>query len=378
MKVIAIFTGYFSPHLGGVEKYVEKLSYHLSAKKYKVIIITSNHDNLLYIEERKNLKIYRLPVLNLFRNRYPIPKINCNYIKIIKEIKNQKIDYLLLNTRFHLISLIGAKIGKKLKKPILLIEHGSNHFTVNNKILDFCGHLYEHILTNVLKKYVDKYYGVSLGCNEWLKHFKIEADGVFYNSIEKEDYEKYKKKFFIKKKKNEIIITFAGRLIKEKGIFILLDAFNSLSRKYPQLKLIIAGEGPLFSKLKSTNKIWFTGKLTHEKIMTLFNSSDIFVHPSMFPEGLPTSILEAGLMKCAIIATDRGGTIEVINNNDLGLIIKENSVDLEEKIEHLVQNPKLLIMLKENISRHIINNFTWDKVTNKIIEEMKGFDINER
>ncbi len=55
--------------------------------------------------------------------------------------------------------------------------------------------------------------------------------------------------------------------------------------------------------------------------MSLYRRSDVFVYPSMYPEGLPTSILEAALGDCAIIATPRGGTEEVITSPALGWIV---------------------------------------------------------
>lgn len=375
MKKIGIFTGFFLPHLGGVERYTDKLSEQLKKLGYEIVIITSNHDNLEKIEENK-YKIYRLPIYNSLKQRYPIPKKNKEYKQLIKQIENEKFDYIICNTRFYLNTQLGVKLAKKQHIPVLLIEHGSSHFSINNKVLDYFGGIYEHFLTNLIKKKVTGFYGVSNRCNQWLKHFKINAKGIFYNSIDKECYEKFSSKKYKYNFKDKIVITYAGRVIREKGVYLLLDAFNKLADQYPNIVLVIAGDGPILEELKEKynhSRIHFEGKLSYDEIMPLYNATDIFVHPSMFPEGLPTTILEAGIMKCAIIATDRGGTTEVINNKKLGLIAEENTEDVYKKIKYLLDRPTEIERFKENIHNRIINDFVWEntaKIVNKELEKL--------
>lgn len=376
-KKIVMFSGYFLPHLGGVERYVDKLTEALRKLGYDIIIVTSNESNLSNFEEKEEYKIYRLPIRNIFKGRYPIPFKNKEFKFLIDKIKKENADYYILNTRFHLTTMVGAKLAKKLNVPVVVIEHGSNHFTVNNKVLDFFGSIYEHILTNVLKKYVNNFYGVSKRCNQWLKHFSIDAKGVFYNSIDASAYDNFKNKKYSRDFKNKTVISFAGRIIKEKGIIMLLDAFKELSVDYKDSVLVVAGDGPILSQLKEQYKsdnIFFEGKLSYDEVMSLYNATDIFVHPSMFPEGLPTAILEAGLMNCAIIATDRGGTIEVINNDKYGLICEENLESLKSKLKYLLDNPKMVENLKDNIHNRVINDFSWDATAKTVKKELEEIE----
>ena len=374
MKKIGIFTGFFLPHLGGVERYTDKLVEQLKIQGYEVVIVTSNDGNYINYEQTDNYKIYRLPSYNIVKQRYPIINKDKEYYELIERIKAEKIDYYICNTRFYLTSLIGAKLAKENNKKLFIIEHGSNHFTVNNKVLDFFGAKYEHFLTNRLKKYNPSVYGVSERCNNWLKHFKIEATGVFYNSVDDKTYELFKNKHYIKNKKDKIIIGFVGRVIKEKGIILLLEVFERLSKEYKNIELYVAGNGPILEEVKSkyTNKkIHFVGKLNYEEVMSLYNDLDIFINPSMYPEGLPTSILEAGIMKSAIIATDRGGTIEVINKEKYGIIMEENEESLEKSLKLLLNDYQKIEDLKNNIQDRILKEFTWKETSKKVIKELK-------
>lgn len=378
-KTVAIFTGYFLPFLGGIERYTDKLAEHLQSLGYKIIIVTSNYDRFEN-EEKGKYHIFRIPLYSLFHKRYPIPKKNKEYKETISKLDKEKIDIVICNTRFHLTSMIGSKFAKKKNLPILVIEHGSNHFTVNNKVLDYFGSIYEHMLTNHLKKFVERFYGVSERCNTWLKHFKIDATGVFYNSIDENAYHEFKDKHYLDKKNDKTVITFAGRIIKEKGITELLEAYKDISKKYKNTMLIVAGDGPILEQLKKDypqKNIHFEGKLSYNEVMSLYNDTDIFVHPSMFPEGLPTVILEAGIMKCAVVATDRGGTTEVINDEKYGIMIEENVESIKKQLSYLLDNKSELERKKENIHHRVMKNFTWKVTAKQVAKELEEM-INEK
>lgn len=368
-KTIAIFNGFYLPHLGGVERYTSKLIEQLT--DYNIIIVTTNNDNYSDYEETENLKIYRLPTRKLFKNRFPILKKNKIYKDLVNRINKEKIDYVICNTRYYQTSILGAKLSKKRGIPLVFIEHSSNHISVGNKVLDYLGAHYEHYLTRKIKKYNPVFYGVSKKCNEWLKHFNIDAKGVFYNSIDESTYSEFHQK---KDKSKNMIICYAGRIIVEKGIVNLLEAYETLLNKHNNIELHIAGDGPILSQLKEKYKnVKFLGKLGYDDVMKLYDKTDIFVHPSMYPEGLPTVILEAGIMKNAIIATDRGGTKEVICNSDCGFIVEENIEDLVDKIDMLLKQPELIEKMKENIHKRIIENFTWVKTSGYVRKELNKY-----
>lgn len=162
MKTIAFFSGYYLPHAGGIEKYEYNLAKQLSKRNIKVVIVTSRDDkNLQSIEKTEYATIYRLPIYSVFSKRYPIIKKNREYRNILRQLEKENIGFCILNTRFQLTTLVGAKFARKNKISRCIIEHGSSHFTVYNKVLDFFGHIYEHLLTKKVKRYVSDFYGVS-------------------------------------------------------------------------------------------------------------------------------------------------------------------------------------------------------------------------
>ncbi len=108
------------------------------ARGYRVIIITSKHSNDLSHESiEEGIKIYRLPIYNFGKKRYPFPRKNKTYKELLKKIKAENIDYFVINTRFQLPSLIGAKIAKEQGKQAIFTDHGTTYLTINSNSIKY-------------------------------------------------------------------------------------------------------------------------------------------------------------------------------------------------------------------------------------------------
>ncbi|CAD2079259.1 glycosyltransferase family 4 protein [Phocicoccus pinnipedialis] len=194
---------------------------------------------------------------------------------------------------------------------------------------------------NFLKK--DNYLLISNG---------IDLDNKFnYNRVDKNSTELLKKEHNINKE--DIVITFIGRLVKEKGIFDLLDAFNLI--KSQNVKLIIMGSLPSserdmlsyseIMKYQSNPNIIFTGQVNNTEEYLYI--SDIFCLPS-YREGMPRSIIEAMSMKNAIIATNiRGSREEVIHGRNGYLVNLNSSREIADRIDELVSDRNTLYKMKQ-------------------------------
>ncbi|MBO5478116.1 MAG: glycosyltransferase family 4 protein [Clostridia bacterium] len=207
--------------------------------------------------------------------------------------------------------------------------------------------------------------GVSRACCNWLKHYKINAKGVLSNAIEVSEYDFYKD--ISKTNQKNIRILYAGRLIKDKGIILLVEAFKRILNNFTNVELFIAGDGPLEEILKKEKNMQLLGKLNHEELMKEYAKADIFINPS-YSEGLPTTVLEAGLMKCAVVATDVGGTSEIIEDRKEGLLCKPEVLDITEKLEVLIKDEILRETLGEKLHEKVVKQFSWDNTANKILE----------
>ena len=143
------------------------------------------------------------------------------------------------------------------------------------------------------------------------------------------------------KKENIFTIVSTSRLIARKGINYLIDTFIDLNKKVNNVKLIIVGDGDLKNDLKNrvkkngiNDKVEFWGKVEKKDIIKVYQKSDVFVLSSL-NEGMSNSLLEAMSCGLAIVATDVGGTNELVDENN-GIIIKKKSCfDILKALEKL-------------------------------------------
>jgi glycosyltransferase involved in cell wall biosynthesis len=131
----------------------------------------------------------------------------------------------------------------------------------------------------------------------------------------------------------------ACRLIEKKGLTTSLRAFAEFTRRYPNSRFTIAGEGPLLPSLQEqagalriADRITFTGFISQAQLRELFYRSHIFLHPSETAadgnqEGVPNSMLEAMASGLPIFATTHGGIPEAIENGVSGVLVDERDAD---------------------------------------------------
>jgi len=282
-----------------------------------------------------------------------------------------------VNNRFYIHSLFGVQFAYKRHIPIVLIEHASGHFNMNNAIINLFGEMYEHIITYIIKKYHPIFCGVSVQCNKWLEHYHIAAKDILPNAIDilgieyiiHNNTKSFRDNFNISRE--AIVVCYAGRLLIEKGIKKLIEVINLLSIKGKILYLFIAGSGNMeaYIKQNTNTNIIFLGQLDFSEIITLLKDCDIFCLPTDYPEGFPTSILEAVACECFCISTIKSGALQLFPDKSYGILLKENTIkNLSKAIEYVIDNKEYrenAVMLAKS---ELLKYFTWDKTVNKLID----------
>lgn len=148
-------------------------------------------------------------------------------------------------------------------------------------------------------------------------------------------------------------LVIVGRVIERKGHHFVIDCLPNLISKFPNLKLVIVGNGENENALKETVKdkklddfIQFEGYQTN--VHKYLSNSDIVLVPS-YAEGLPLVIFEAFSVKKPVIAFDTIGCNEAIKNNETGILVQPFNLDeLEIEIEKLLLNKEERIRLGAN------------------------------
>lgn len=205
----------------------------------------------------------------------------------------------------------------------------------------------------------------------------IDLDDEFnINKINTNNISKIKEKHNIDE--SDIVVSFVGRLVKEKGIIDLLNAYKHINSK--NVKFIIIGSLPdserdneainTINSFKSNSNIIFTGQISN--INEYLYLSDIYCLPS-YREGMPRSIIEGMAMKNAIIATNiRGSREEIVHNSNGYLVNTSSEEEIAFYIDELVNDASKLNSFKEVGFQRANNLYNENDVVLKQINVMKN------
>lgn len=180
-------------------------------------------------------------------------------------------------------------------------------------------------------------------------------DEVFLNSVGKD--------------KNYIL--FFSRIDKyQKGIDVLIRAFSLVSKKYPELRLVLSGyELDNFRKLirdypqEIQDKIEYVGFVTGDRKLRILLDAKIFVLPSRY-ESQPISVIEAAACGKPVIVSDIP-ELKFVVDNGFGISFYVDSIiDLQRKIEFMIENDEIRQHMGMK-GREFARNFTWDKISDE-------------
>jgi glycosyltransferase involved in cell wall biosynthesis len=170
---------------------------------------------------------------------------------------------------------------------------------------------------------------------------------------------------------------FVGRIVKDKGIKELIEAFINLDDQVPNSsKLVLIGPmgtgkdfvgNDLELTIKSNHNILYLGR--HDDVRPFLAASDIFVLPS-YREGLPNVVLQAGAMGLPCIVSDVAGSNEIIIHNQNGLIVPvKDSKALFNKMYILLINKDLRNGLAENSRSMVTSRYQQKSLWGALLQE---------
>ena len=145
-------------------------------------------------------------------------------------------------------------------------------------------------------------------------------------------------------------LLFVGDISREKGIEVLLSAYESLARDRPPLVLI--GKRTADSPRELPDQVMVYLNWTHNDVMTAFRRCLIAILPSVWPDPCPTTVLEAMASGCAVISTSTGGIVDMVVSGHSGLLVAPGDADaLASAITRLLTNGALRAQLAAGARR---------------------------
>lgn len=172
------------------------------------------------------------------------------------------------------------------------------------------------------------------------------------------------------------VVAFAGRLVREKGVSVLLQAFARAQALVPEARLLIAGQGVEEASLRTFAKelgvakcVTWLGHLPRPEMEQHFESAWVQVVPSLWAEPFGNVTTEAMMRGTAVIASAVGAQPEIVRNGATGFLLPPGDIpSLTEALLKLLQNRDLAEQMGQAGRQRALTHFSEDQRTERFIE----------
>jgi len=352
------------------------------SNNFEVKLVTSHSEQNSLIEQQEGVEVKSV---NMTRQITPFKDLKALY-EIYSYIKEQNPDIVYTFTpKAGLLGMIASFIARVPERI---------HNIVGMPLMEAVGK------KKMLLKFIEKLtylFSTKLFCNSFglkkyindnltNKEVEVIANGsingvdteYFKNNKTQDELKEIKAKLNIQE--NDFVITFVGRIVKDKGINELIESFINLEKKYKNIKLLLVGDyeehlNPIKKENKklidSLDSIITVG--FQNDIREFLSISNLFVLPS-YREGLPNSMIEAGSFGIPLLATNINGCNEIIEENITGILVqKKNIQSLQEGIEKLLNDKELYNNIQSKVRERIIQRYDQKYFWKELENEFKKF-----
>ena len=347
-----------SSGLGGAERLVVDDINEMYTQGYPVCLLTLKKESEFSVSDE-----LVFPKENCQRINFGSLFNFTDWLKVCKYIKKEKPDIVLTHLWFsNTILRVVCKIAGV--KNVISFEHNV-YDTVKTKKMYF--------MDKLLQRYCRKILAVSSAVKEsLLKHgineekIVVVNNGIVISKYNKSFNSDLKEKLGIPKE--TFVFLSIGRLISQKGMDVLIRAFEKVSGNSV---LLIVGQGPdenmlkkLAKDLNLENRVHFMG--VRSDISDILSISDSFVLASRY-EGLGIAVLEAMAGRKPIIISDFPAGKDMIESGKSGLVVeRENEEDLAKAMQKIIDNPELRNNLADEAYKKV-QEFSIEEHVNKIL-----------
>lgn len=369
MKILLL--NYEYPPLGGgagiaTQNLLEQLK---NEKNLKIDLVTSSIGE--YKEEKysENINIY---YLDIGKKRELKDQSLKDLLKYSRKAYS-KINELEKEKKYDLIhAFFGVPCGflaMLMKKPYIVSLRGSDvpFYSVKYKLLDtFLFQFLYRLIWGKAKYVVANSQGLRDLAFKTIDEYNIE---VIYNGVNINMFKPLKKE-------KDFSIVSTSRLIERKGLKYLIEGFASFAKGKKNVRLDFYNEGNQHEELKQLvkglgieEKVRFLGMADRNELAKSIPKYHIFALPSL-NEGMSNSLLESLACGLAVIATNVGGTKELVDDTNGIIVEKENGDEIFNALEKLYKERKLLESMGRK-SREKAKYMSWESVAKEYIKLYK-------
>ncbi|MGF3113658.1 glycosyltransferase family 4 protein [Facklamia sp. P9177] len=323
---IGMFTDTYFPQLSGVSTSIKLLTKELRARGHEVVIFTTTDPNAE--AEPDVVRISSVPFLSFSDRRIAYR----GFDRCLKIARSMNLDLIHTHTEFSM-GLAGKYVASRLKIPNIHTYHtmyeNYTHYILDGLLVQanhvrvisrqYCNQSNAVIAPSQLTKDTLESYGVHVP-------IQIIATGVNIPNFKPEEAKTLRKTLGFNSK--DRVLLSLSRLSKEKNIIEVLYSYCELKQKDPNLKLVIAGDGPERDSLEQFSRkhdldVRFVGFVDHDEVWRYYQMADLYVNASE-SESQGLTYLEAIVNRCPIIAKSNDYLKTVMQEEAFGVLFDEN------------------------------------------------------
>ena len=359
MKIL-FWSEKFWPFIGGAETFGMHLIAEMRDRGHDVIVVTSTDDltELPDEETYNNVPIYRFPFQRALLGKNIEEIVACQR-RVARLKQTFQPDLIHLNgisasTLFHLQTptSLSVPVVVRMNQDIFSSE-GARNNTLMNTVLKTASW--------VVSVSQDLHHQVC----RWLPE-AASRSSVIYTGVPKPYPDPTPLSF------EAPTLSCLGRLVSAKGFDLAVAAFTIIRQQFPDIRMMIGGDGPdrselveLVGKYRLEDAVDFLGWIKPSDAFQFLSSATIVLIPSRY-EGLPQVAIQAAMMARPIVASRVSGLPEVVQDYETGLLINKNDVQgLADAVRHLLRNPDLAMQMGRAARARALRVFDWDECLEK-------------
>ena len=359
-KILLVYYKLFKP--GGVAKVLTNLANSLSEDGYtvEILLLMSKRDHFYPLNS--NIKVHNIDTFSHWA--WKICEFNVKYLRFVPKIRN--INAYIYHIGVFLMLRSWMRKNHQNYDTIISAWYKLSSFLALNKKASKKTIAWEHVtyetggilFKDTLRKYYKNLKGIVCINSPAIEHYKQYNKTYFIPNIIGEPFENQPE---ISLENKENLISFVGRLDREKNAIALLEIFKKANVSN-DWKLQIIGDGSerknleqFVEKNQLQDRVIFYGTKTSEEILKLLRRSKIFGFTSL-KEALGIVLVEAMFCSNAIISYNCNyGPSDIVKNNSGFLIDVNNKEDFIQKLEMLTNSDEKLEKMMESASKEAQN-----------------------
>lgn len=361
LRIAYVYDNIYPYYVGGVEKRVWEVATRLSKRGHEVHWYGMKYWDGPDIIFKDGIWLHGvcLPQELFVNGRRSIREALYFAWKLLKPLANEKYDIIDCQNAPY-FPAFPSKVCALLRKCVLIItwhEVWNRYWYEYLGKVGLAGQIVERIVAMLSGRAIvvseaTRNDLIKIGVKE--RNITVVPNGVDIQAIER-----------IPSADNNIDILYAGRLIKEKGVHILIEVLDILRAEKPDINCLIIGDGPerkslenLSGELNLQSHIQFTGFLdNHNEVIAHMKAAKVFVLPSI-REGFGIVVIEANACGVPVITTNhhRNAAKDLIEDGENGYLCDAEAVDLAKKISLTLNKDDWEIDCKERASQYDWHN----------------------